>query len=720
MEVMGRGPAAPRITPMLQNLSTLGDLLLVILGFGFIVFVHELGHFLAARWAGIRTLAFAIGFGPALLSFRKGMGVRAGSGEKEYIERIKRDPAEFHALATTEYRLNLLPLGGYVKMLGQEDVNPGAVSDAPDSYQNCKPWKRMVVISAGVIMNVITAAILFIVVFMAGLPVEPAKVGSVLPGSPAATTPAVNAQDAGVSYPGLLPGDEMLSVNGHTPHSFNYLQLETAMSGPEEDVAVTVRRPGVPTPLHFRLRPEVGTLTGLRELGVGPSLSAALPEATSPEEAAAYAKRYDAVGLKGVRAGMRLVRVGDTEPVRDGNQFTDAARRSRGDPFEADFEGDGARVTVIIEPVPVFEVDFLPRPNNQVAPVEHLLGLMPLMTVRTAHPDPENPRNHGLQDGDLFARIGSVEYPSLEQGMAEIKAHARRDIPLTVIRKDEHGVPRPVKLTASVNRKGQIGFGVGSLTSEPLVALPFETLRRPGEKDTFTPAAHGVVLSPGTRIVGVNDRDVVDFATLRSALIAATRESGDAGAVVNLRVQRPSHGVLDAKAPVETVAWQVPAGDVSRLAALGWQAPVSLAFEPEQTLRKAGTPVEAIQMGLAETRRVMLTTYITFARLAQGTVKVEHLKGPVGIAHIGTLIADRGLTSLLFFMALISVNLAVINFLPLPIVDGGQFLFLVYEQLRGRPVPMGVQNAVTMAGLVLIASMFLIVTYNDITNLIGL
>ena len=64
------------------------DLALVILGFGFIVFVHELGHFLAARWAGIRVLAFAIGFGTAAFSFRKGMGWRRGSSEKEYLARM--------------------------------------------------------------------------------------------------------------------------------------------------------------------------------------------------------------------------------------------------------------------------------------------------------------------------------------------------------------------------------------------------------------------------------------------------------------------------------------------------------------------------------------------------------------------------------------------------------------------------------------------------------
>ena len=115
----------------------------------------------------------------------------------------------------------------------------------------------------------------------------------------------------------------------------------------------------------------------------------------------------------------------------------------------------------------------------------------------------------------------------------------------------------------------------------------------------------------------------------------------------------------------------------------------------------------------------MLQTYVTFARLFQGTVKVEHLQGPVGIAHIGTMVASRGIIWLLFFLALISVNLAVVNFLPLPIVDGGQFLMILYEQLRGRPLPLKVQEVVTIAGLVFIGAMFLLVTFNDLKKLIG-
>jgi regulator of sigma E protease len=119
-------------------------------------------------------------------------------------------------------------------------------------------------------------------------------------------------------------------------------------------------------------------------------------------------------------------------------------------------------------------------------------------------------------------------------------------------------------------------------------------------------------------------------------------------------------------------------------------------------------------MGLHETHRVMMQTYLTFARLFQGSVKVEHLKGPIGIAHIGVNVADRGYIWLLFFMALISVNLAVINFLPMPIADGGHMVFLIYEQISGRPPSVKVQNAAAIVGLVLIGTVLLVVTYNDI------
>src|SRR6266850_8114871 len=173
---------------LIGALWTAFDLILVILGFSLIIVLHELGHFLAAKWAGIRVLAFAVGFGPAMLSYRKGLGWRRGSSDAEYRQLLAARAPGAERISPTEYRLNTLPFGGYVKMLGQEDANPAATSTEPDSYSQKPIWKRMVVISAGVAMNLLVAAVLFVIVFMVGLRTEPPKIGGVQPGSPAATT----------------------------------------------------------------------------------------------------------------------------------------------------------------------------------------------------------------------------------------------------------------------------------------------------------------------------------------------------------------------------------------------------------------------------------------------------------------------------------------------------------------------------------------------------
>jgi len=79
----------------------------------------------------------------------------------------------------------------------------------------------------------------------------------------------------------------------------------------------------------------------------------------------------------------------------------------------------------------------------------------------------------------------------------------------------------------------------------------------------------------------------------------------------------------------------------------------------------------------------------------------------------------RGSLYLLFLLAVISVNLAVINFLPLPIVDGGLFLFLIYEKFKGRPPSIAFQNLATIAGLLMIGAIFVVTFYNDVMRLIG-
>jgi regulator of sigma E protease len=240
-----------------MDFASLLNLLLLIFGFGFVIFWHELGHFIAAKWAGVKVEQFAIGFGQAVLAWRKGIGVRVGTTRPEYerlareqIERaraLRQQQAKYAdltdderkldyaareiGLGETEYRLNWIPVGGYVKMLGQDDMNPNAGSPDPRAYNNKPVGKRMVIISAGVIMNVILAGILFCALFLWGFRAPSPVVGGVQAGSPAQRA-------------GLLPGDRILRFDGDRMHDFTKVKLATALAAPDEPTEIVVLRDG--------------------------------------------------------------------------------------------------------------------------------------------------------------------------------------------------------------------------------------------------------------------------------------------------------------------------------------------------------------------------------------------------------------------------------------------------------------------------------------------
>lgn len=674
-------------------LSSFLDLLTVVFGFSFIIFVHELGHFLAARWAGIRVLAFAIGFGSAVVSFRKGLGFRVGSSAAEY-ERVRTErPAG--SISPTEYRLNWLPFGGYVRMLGQEDGDPTAVSDAPDSYQLCSPWKRMVVISAGVIMNVITAAILFVVVFSAGLKVQPPTLGEPIPGSPAARA-------------GLRSGDVIIGIDEgdgpSKPDSFNDLSLAASMASRGKAIGFTISREGEAKPLSFSIVPEESKQTGLLELGLTPGFSLHVidhPRATD-EDRERLTQSFAKAGYAGLKPGMTLTAI-DGKPATSHAEYLAAFKNSGGKPVSLTFTKDGQSANITVKPQAVMQEDVIevanltPASQSKAArtPVEHILGLQPVMTVA----DPG--KNVGtLKAGDVFVRIGAAEFPSPIEGRQQIQSHAGRTVPISVLRGGE-----VVDFTMPVSKAGTLGIAVDSTLRTSAVVS--------GLLSNAPQAVAAMGLKPGSTILSVNGQPVSTLADLRDAILGASGKA-DHPLAVTLRVR----DALPA-APERDVTLTLSSEEVKTLSSLGYEPPTGNVFEYAETVLLASNAVDAIKKGLRETRRVMLQTYMTFVRLFQGTVKVEHLKGPVGIAHVGTLLAERGFIWLLFFMALISVNLAVVNFLPLPIVDGGQFLFLLYEALKGKPVPMRVQEIATIAGLCLIGVMFLVVTFNDVKNLVG-
>lgn len=703
--------------------GTLANLAVIIIGFGSIIFVHELGHFLAAKWAGIRVLAFSMGMGPVVCSYRKGIGLRKGSTDPEYRRIMQAiadgaDPRKPDDLSPTEYRFSALPLGGYVKMLGQEDANPGAVSDAPDSYQQCPVPKRMVVICAGVVMNLIMAAVLFVVVFMVGLRVQPPIVGQVAGDSPAAAALPVGRDDL---PPGLLPEDVILEVGGRSMRAFNEVVTEVAMSGRHHPVRLLVQRPGHDTPIEFEARAREDRASGLLDLGIAPAPSGTLASAPDEAERARFAQL---AGLGGLSPGDRLVRVQNT-PAHRPSALLRAAEESAGAPITAEFESpDGATRSITIAPQRRLQTGVV-RVAGERSVVEHVLGLRPLMQV-----DPTAPAEmarQGLQPGDIILRIGDVDAPSTPEAIAAIRANAGKSLQLGILRANEE-----MTLQVDVSRQGMIGFvPAGTASVSSLVAAPVALSPLPESPDADplpperTPAAD-LIDRPGTRIASVAGVPIATLRDVPGAIVQATAAEFDHGAEtfqLQVGLVLPLPAQPDGRPPIEERLWTLTRADVQAVRDLGWSLPMGestvFLFEMEQTVDKAATPFGAVVRGIAKSRQVMNQTYLTFLRLFQGTVKVSHLKGPVGIAHLGTQVADQGFIWVLFFLGLVSVNLAVINFLPLPIVDGGQFLMLCYEGIRRRPVPIVFQNVATLAGLALIGTVFLIVTFHDIKALLG-
>ena len=141
-----------------------------------------------------------------------------------------------------------------------------------------------------------------------------------------------------------------------------------------------------------------------------------------------------------------------------------------------------------------------------------------------------------------------------------------------------------------------------------------------------------------------------------------------------------------------------------------------MALRPSIEARKTSNPLIAAGWGVTETRDMLLQFYVTLHRLASGSLSASNLMGPVGIVSVGSQFAIRGMDSLIWFLAMISANLAVVNFLPIPIMDGGHFVFLLVEKVRGKPLAPNSQVVVQYIGLAIILSIFVFVTYQDIAR----
>ncbi len=183
------------------------DVVLAIFGIGLLIFVHELGHYVAARLLGVRVEEFMIGLpGPRLVSF-----VRKG----------------------TRYGITLIPFGGYVRLAGeflQPDEDGEQKPPASDEFVSKSTWKKITIIAAGPILNAILPVFLFAAIFVLGVDAPSTNVAKVLPDSAAAAA-------------GIEPGDRIVGIAGTTVESWEELVREIQRH-PDDDVDMRVVRDG--------------------------------------------------------------------------------------------------------------------------------------------------------------------------------------------------------------------------------------------------------------------------------------------------------------------------------------------------------------------------------------------------------------------------------------------------------------------------------------------
>jgi uncharacterized membrane protein YuzA (DUF378 family) len=156
-----------------------------------------------------------------------------------------------------------------------------------------------------------------------------------------------------------------------------------------------------------------------------------------------------------------------------------------------------------------------------------------------------------------------------------------------------------------------------------------------------------------------------------------------------------------------------------------WQMRIGFAFEdmlfePEETTVTAeGNPLLALYMGGEFIAQHLRLTYAAFMKMATREVGMQQMAGPVGIVGMAMEQAKVGWNELVFFLAYLSISLAVINFLPVPVLDGGLMVFLIIEKIKGKPLSFKTQMVSTLVGLAAILLIAVFVTIQDIGRIVG-
>jgi regulator of sigma E protease len=663
------------------------NVLKVALGLGFVIFIHELGHFLMAKWNGVKVERFSIGFGPALLKYTRG---------------------------ETEYVLAAIPLGGYVKMLGEGLESEASQTLDPRAFPNKSVGARMAIISAGVIMNLFSGWLCFVYAHSQGMEEIPAEAGAMVPGSPAYEA-------------GLRPGDRIVAIDGRRDITFNTLKLKVSLSGAGQTLRFDVERPGQKDLLTFEIEPRREGSAEMPGIGIAPRSSLTLINADPPFEPLAGMTLGDSPPELDLKPGDTLVAAGVVgqphEPIPDIESWHRFLARHSDHRIEIEVERKSSMANSTTER----KTSTLPA--NHRVDFGFRLEIEPIAALRKGSPAEQA----GFRKGDKIVKVdGDADFDPMQLPDKCYKK-AGQAMTFEVQRPGGGAEPRLVRLTATpddsppwtddVPAEGRplnvAGLGLAYPVRSRIVAIKPNTpaaraglkvgdvitamnLHPPDEEDA-APAATAAKEKKGTSKSTSTSKETFTFSDTDLGWPSAF------AMLQRLPWSKIELVINNAKTPI--VVNPEPASEE-------WYYPLrGLQFQPHFTVLKAENATAALRMGFDDTIDNVLSIYAMFRSLWQQRVSPKNLGGPILIAQVAYNRASAGIVELIYFLGLLSINLAVLNFLPIPPLDGGHMLFLSAEKIRGRPLPESAMIAGTYLGLLFVVFLMVFVMFQDVARL---
>jgi regulator of sigma E protease len=745
------------------------------IGLGLVIFVHELGHFLVAKWCDVHVTVFSIGFGPAI------PGCRFQWGE-------------------TTYKLALFPLGGYVQMVGQVDGDESSDDEGvndPRSYRNKTVGQRMAIISAGVIMNVILAVICFVVVFQGpGKDQKAGVVGATDPGSPAWTK-------------GIPAEATLLRIGSAENPYFEDLKIEVMGTDGGESLRVVYRDPRIGKDTEVYVEPRKLPTDPTPVLGILPASSTQLAVKRFTDRGLSRPVLWRSAAARAeppLEFGDRIVATTDPKDLQVRELPPDTRPRGPNGKHDLkDYAEFARRMRLLAGREVTLRVERTDAEGNvkpvdiKIPPAYHVtLGArMEMGQITAVRGGPDAARDRGIQlpvvkdhggqpysfEGDVIelvevkqpdgrllrfaneptkdldplatppallgapllpplAGVGSLARAFVEtrpldptrlpdqllgwaREMAEKKPREKRQVRLRVRRHNHDDVKekRTVDLRLDWDDKWQdnaeIPVSLDSPLSIPGLGLAYKIKPR-------VAAVDGLAGPDGLRADDVikkyrfsqviNDKGETDKGSWVELKPGKEERPNEQWAKVFLLMQERPH-MTEMDLVVERDG-QTRELTLKPRPVKDWPlADRGLLLEYDTRVQKADSFLGAIGLGLKDTRNRMVQVFQNLRGMIVGRISVENLGGPITIGRVAYYFAGLDFWEFVFFLGLISINLAVINFLPIPVLDGGHMVFLLYEKIRGKPASEGVRVGATYAGLLLLASLMVFVLFLDIKRL---